>query len=258
MPDSGPTVVDLFRLDHRVALVSGASGGLGAGFALALAEAGADVVLAARRLDGLEKTAAAVRERGRRALPVATDVTDPAACQAVAQAAIAEFGRLDVLVNNAGITSVVPALKEDPAEFRRVVDVNLVAAYQLATACARVMEHGGSIVNVASVLGLVKSVLPQAAYAASKAGMIGLTRDLAHQWTERRGIRVNALAPGFVTTDMTSRMPPEILDRFLATASMPRLGTQREIDAPLIFLASPASSYITGITVAVDGGMSGH
>ena len=257
-PAAAGSVLDLFRLDGRVALVSGASGGLGAGFACALAEAGADVVLAARRLDGLEKTAAAVRERGRRALPVATDVTDPQACEAAAQAAVAEFGRLDVLVNNAGISTVSPALKEDPADFRRVIDVNLVAAYQLATACARVMDRGGSIVNVASVLGLVKSVLPQAAYAASKAGMIGLTRDLAHQWTQRRGIRVNAIAPGFVATDMNAEMPQEWLDRFLATGSLHRLGTQREMDGAMLFLASPASGYVTGATLAVDGGMAGH
>jgi NAD(P)-dependent dehydrogenase (short-subunit alcohol dehydrogenase family) len=256
-PDTG-SVLDLFRLDGRVALVSGASGGLGAGFARALAEAGADVVLVARRAGALEETAAAVRRLGRRALPVPTDVTDPQACEAAARAAVAEFGRLDVLINNAGVTTAVPALKEDAADFRRVIEVNLVAAYQLATACARVMERGGSIVNVASVLGLVKSVLPQAAYAASKAGMIGLTRDLAHQWTERRGIRVNAMAPGFVATDMIAEMSQEWLDRFVATGSLHRLGTQREMDAAMLFLASPASSYVTGATLAVDGGMSGH
>jgi NAD(P)-dependent dehydrogenase (short-subunit alcohol dehydrogenase family) len=252
------SVLDLFRLDGRVALVTGASSGLGAGFAAALAEAGADLVLAARRLDGMEKTAAAIRERGRRAVAVVTDVNDPAACAAAAARAIAEFGRLDVLVNNAGITTVSPALHEDPADFRRVIDVNLVAAYQMATACARVMGPGGSIVNVASVLGLVKSVLPQAAYAASKAGLIGLTRDLANQWTERRGIRVNALAPGFVATDMNAEMPQETLDRFLASGSLRRLATQREMDAAMLFLAAPASSYVTGSTLAVDGGMSGH
>lgn len=120
------------------------------------------------------------------------------------------------------------------------------------------MDRGSSIVNVSSVLGLVKSRLPQTAYAASKAAMIGLTRDLAHQWSERRGIRVNAMAPGFVATDMTSEMDDTMLARFLDTASIPRLGTQREMDAAMLFLASPSSSYVTGSTIAVDGGMSGH
>lgn len=251
-------VLDLFRLDGRAALVTGASSGLGAGFALALAEAGADVALVARRREGLEKTAAGVRERGRRALVVPADVTDAEACAAAVAATMDEFGRLDALVNNAGITSVAPALREPPGDFQRVLDVNLTAAYLMATACAREMGRGSSIVNVSSVLGLVKSVLPQAAYAASKAGLIGLTRDLAHQWSERRGIRVNALAPGFVATEMNAELAPETLDRFLGTGSLRRLGTQRELDAAMLFLVAPASGYVTGATLAVDGGMSGH
>ena len=133
-----------------------------------------------------------------------------------------------------------------------------MAAYQMATACARVMQHGGSIVNISSVMGLVPSLLPQAAYSASKAGLIGLTRDLAHQWTSRRGIRVNALAPGFVETEMTADLDPTWLDRFLANGAVPRMATQREMDAAMLFLASPASSYITATTLAIDGGMSGH
>lgn len=254
----GSRVLDLFRLDGRVAVVTGASSGLGAGFAVALAEAGADVVVAARRTDGLRRTAARVRALGRRAVEVPADVTDALACAAVASRAIDELGRLDVLVNNAGITSAAPALREAPEDFRRVLDVNLTAAYLMATACARVMGRGSSIVNVSSVLGLVKSQLPQAGYSASKAGLIGLTRDLAHQWSDRRGIRVNAIAPGFVATDMTKELDDTTMERFLETASMRRLGTQREMDAAVLFLAAPASAYITGSTLAVDGGMAGH
>lgn len=251
-------VIDLFRLDGQVAMVTGASSGLGAGFARTLAEAGADVVLVGRRVQQLKRTAAVVGECGQRAVVIGMDVSDPAACEAAAAQAVAELGRVDVLVNNAGISVVAPALQQTVAEFRRVIDINLVGAYQMATACARVMVRGGSIVNIASVMGLSPSLLPQAAYSASKAGLIGLTRDLAHQWTSRRGIRVNALAPGFVETEMTAELSDEWRDRFLSICAIPRMAEQREIGAAMLFLASPASSYITATTLAVDGGMTGH
>ncbi|ULR48531.1 SDR family NAD(P)-dependent oxidoreductase [Streptomyces deccanensis] len=252
-------VLDLFRLDGKVAVVTGASSGLGAGFARALAEAGADVVLAARRADRLTEVARQVQDTGHRALTVATDVGDPEQCEAMARAAVDEFGRVDILINNAGLGTAIPALKERPEDFRRVVDINLNGAYWAAQACARVMRPGSSIVNVASVLGLIKSYAPQAAYAASKAGLIGLTRDLAQQWTGRRGIRVNAVAPGYFASEMTSQVPEEQLMTFIRqTSPMGRLGQQHELDAAVVFLASPASSYVTGATLAVDGGMSGH
>src|SRR6185312_16380664 len=157
------SILDRFSLSGKIALVTGASSGLGAGFAVALAEAGADAV----------------------------------------EAAVGRFGRLDVLVNNAGLGTAVPALRETPEQFREVIDVNLMGAYWMAQAAAQVMSPGSSIVNIASLLGLVKSFLPQAAYAASKAGLIGLTRDLNQQWSGRRGIRVNAVAPGYFRSEMT-------------------------------------------------------
>ncbi|HEY7429096.1 MAG TPA: SDR family NAD(P)-dependent oxidoreductase, partial [Streptosporangiaceae bacterium] len=157
-------VLERFSLAGKVALVTGASSGLGAGFALALAQAGADVVLAARRQDGLDAARRAVEKLGRSALAVPTDVTDPDACRAVVQAAVARFGRLDVLVNNAGMGTAVPALREPPEQFRQVIDVNLMGAYWMAQAAAQVMPPGSSIVNIASVLGLIKSFWPQAAY----------------------------------------------------------------------------------------------
>src|SRR6478735_4001926 len=158
------SVLDLFRLTDSVAVVTGAGSGLGAGFACALAEAGADVVIAARRRDRLDAVARSVTERGRDCLVVPTDVTDPQQCDALAQAAIERFGRLDVLVNNAGVTHAAPATRERPEDYRAVLDVNLFGAYWAAQACARVMLPGSSIVNITSMLGLVKSVLPQAAY----------------------------------------------------------------------------------------------
>lgn len=252
-------VLELFRLDGRVTVVTGASSGLGAGFARALAEAGADIVLGARRADRLTGVAAAVEATGRKALAVQTDVTDPESCTALVAAAMDAFGQVDVLVNNAGVGTAVPALREEPDAFRAVVDVNLMGAYWMAQACARVMAPGSSIVNIASVLGLIKSYTPQAAYASSKAGVIGLTRDLSQQWSGRKGIRVNAVAPGYFASELTSSIPRGPLDEFIQrTSTLGRLGNQRELDTAVVFLASPASSYITGITLPVDGGMSGH
>ena len=252
-------ILERFSLAGKVALVTGASAGLGAGFAVALAQAGADVVLAARRREGLEAVAAEIRTLGRGALAVETDVTDPEACQAAVQAAVGQFGHLDVLVNNAGLGTAVPALRETPEQFREVIDVNLLGAYWMAQAAAHAMPRGSAIVNVASVIGLMKSFSPQAAYAASKTGLIGLTRDLNQQWSGRRGIRVNAVAPGYFRSEMTADIPPDRLQDYIVhTSTLGRMGEQHELDAAVIFLASPASSYIAGVTLAVDGGMSGH
>ena len=252
-------ILERFSLAGKVALVTGASAGLGAGFAVALAQAGADVVLAARRRAGLEAVAAEIRTLGRGALAVETDVTDPEACQAAVQAAVGQFGHLDVLVNNAGLGTAVPALRETPEQFREVIDVNLLGAYWMAQAAAHAMPRGSAIVNVASVIALMKSFSPQAAYAASKTGLIGLTRDLNQQWSGRRGIRVNAVAPGYFRSEMTATIPPDRLQDYIAhTSTLGRMGEQHELDAAVIFLASPASSYIAGVTLAVDGGMSGH
>jgi NAD(P)-dependent dehydrogenase (short-subunit alcohol dehydrogenase family) len=250
------SLLDRFRLDGRVAIVTGASSGLGVAFAKALAEAGADVALGARRADKLEGTKALVEAEGRRAIAVATDVTSPEDCQGLVDATMEAFGRVDVLVNNAGLGTSVPASRETPEQFRQVIDVNLMGAYWMAQACGRVMAPGSAIVNISSVLGMTRSDLPQAAYASSKAAVIGLTRDLAAQWTSRKGIRVNALAPGYFASEMTEPlMASEQFDAMIKFRTpMGRMGEAEELCTALLLLASPAGSYITGVTLPVDGG----
>ena len=248
-------VLKMFSLEGKVAVVTGASSGLGVAFSRSLAEAGADVVLLARRVDRLAETQAMVEEIGRRALAVETDVTDPEACSAAIDAALEAFGAVDILVNNAGMGTAVPATKETPDEFRSVIDVNLNGCYWMAQACGRVMRPGSSIVNISSVLGLKTGGLPQAAYSASKAGLMGLTRDLAQQWTGRKGIRVNALAPGYFASEMTEQLPPGAMERIAQWAPAGRVGEPEELGAALVFLASDASSYVTGQVLPVDGGL---
>ncbi len=249
------SIQQLFSLDGKVAIVTGASSGLGVAFAQGLAEAGADVALGARRVDRMAETARLVEEAGRRSITVATDVASPEACDALVAAAMSEFGRVDVLVNNAGIGTAVPATRETPEQFRQVIDVNLNGCYWMAQACGRVMQPGSSIINISSVLGLTTAGLPQAAYASSKAGLIGLTRDLAQQWTRRKGIRVNAIAPGFFDSEMTDQYPEGYLESQGDRIPAGRKGDPRELAATAVFLASDAAGYITGQTLAVDGGM---
>lgn len=254
--DPGLHVLDRFRLDGKVTIVTGASSGLGVAFALALAEAGADLALGARRAEGLAATKRAVEALGRRATCVPTDVSRPEDCTALVEAALAEFGRVDVLVNNAGVSDAVPALKQSPDEFRRVVEVNLHGSYWMAQACARVMPPGSSIVNISSVIGITQGDVPSAGYSSSKAALLGLTHDLAGQWTSRKGIRVNALAPGYVATEMTQPLleNKELHKTVLGRIPMGRFGEPVELCGALLFLASEASSFVTGLLLPVDGG----
>ena len=216
------TSLDLFRLDGRVAIVTGASSGLGVAFAQGLAEAGADVVLGARRADRLEETAELVEAPGAARWRSPTDVVRPGR---VYGARPGRDGR-----RSAGSTSwsTTPASAPPsrrparrPSSSGRSIDVNLNGCYWMAQACGRVMQPGSSIINISSVLGLTTAGLPQAAYAASKAGLIGLTRDLAQQWTGRKGIRVNAVAPGFFESEMTDQYPDGYLDLMQLARSSP-------------------------------------
>ena len=250
------SILDEFRLTGRVAIVTGASSGLGVAFAHALSEAGAAVVLGARRADRLASVAAAITADGGQALSAPVDVADPDSCISLAETAMAEYGRIDILVNNAGVGTAYPASRETPEQFRSVIDINLNGSYWMAQACGRHMQPGSSIVNISSVLALTTAGLPQAAYSASKAGLIGLTRDLATQWTGRKGIRVNAIAPGYFPTEMTDQYAPGYLDSMRSRMVVPRMGRLEECAATLIWLVSPAGGYVTGQTIVVDGGVS--
>ena len=249
-----PAPAELFGLEGRVAIVTGASGGLGDRFARVLAAAGARVVGAARRADRLERLASEVDGLE----PCICDVTLDEDLERLVGFALQRFGQIDVLVNNAGVGRHYPA-EEEPAEhFRRVIDVNLNAVFMLSRIAARAMlERGsGSIINIASMYGLVAAApVAQASYCASKGGVVNLTRELGAQWA-RRGVRVNALAPGFFPSEMASEMiEDERSAKFLRrNTPMGRPGLPSELDGPLLFLASDASSYMTGQTLVVDGG----
>jgi NAD(P)-dependent dehydrogenase (short-subunit alcohol dehydrogenase family) len=254
------SILDRFRLDGKVAVLTGASSGLGAEAALALAEAGADLALGARRGDRLAVTAKQVEGLGRRAVAVTADVSNPEDCDRLVAVAVAELGGVDVLVNCAGISDATPALKQSDAEFRQVVEVNLEGAFWMSRACGRVMRPGAAIVNVSSVLALSPGAVPSAAYASSKAGVIGLTRDLAAQWGGRRGIRVNALVPGYFPTELTQPLidQDQLREATLGRITLARFGDPGELNGALLFLASAASSYVTGVSLAVDGGGTMH
>jgi NAD(P)-dependent dehydrogenase (short-subunit alcohol dehydrogenase family) len=250
------SILDLFRLDGRVAIVTGASRGLGASIAVALAEAGAAVVITARDASRLEATASEIRKAGGRALPVAMDLADQASCAGAVQAAARGLGVVDILVNNAGIATVRPATRETPAEFRNVVEANLLGTYWCSQEFGRSVTRGGSIVSISSNIGSRTGGIPQAAYAASKAGIEALSRDLAAQWGSRKGIRVNTVAPGFFETNMTPALNAVMKEAMTACAPLGRAGTHAEVAAAVLFFASDASSYITGEVLTVDGGLS--
>lgn len=245
---------DMFSLTGRVAVVTGASSGLGLGFARALAAAGATVYAAARRLDRLEALSAEMPT----IVPVQCDVTDDSDRRALVDRCFDEFGRLDVVINNAGKPGPPNAEDETLDGFQSILDVNLIAGFHLATYAVSKMpsEATASIINISSVIGLVSTApIGGASYAASKAGTLGLTRELAGQWG-RRGIRVNAVVPGWFDTEMTDGLftNDKSAGWVRRNTMLGRGGVDGEIDGAVLFLASDASSYMTGQTLVVDGG----
>ncbi len=247
----------LFDLDGQVCVVTGASSGLGARFARVLHAAGAKVVVAARRAERLEELVAELGDD--RAHAVAVDVTDADGPQALVDGAVERFGQLDLVVNNAGISNVESALTYETEQFRSEIEINLIAPYAIARLAAAQMisqETGGVIVNLGSVLGHGGGgKLKAPGYAASKGGIHNLTRELASEWANK-GVRVNAIAPGWFRTEMNDEMFDTDGGMGYITDNTPmrRPGNPDELDGALLFLASAASTYVTGHVLYVDGG----
>ena len=244
-----------FRLDGKVVVLTGASSGLGHRFAQALGAAGAAVVLAARRVDRLEELVAELPQ----ALAVECDLTANGAPTDLVARALDAYGQIDVVVNNAGISRVLAAIDDDLDDFRRELEINLIAPYELARLAARWMianNRPGSIVNIGSVLGNGGGGrLKVPGYAAAKGGLHNLTRELASQWA-RKGVRVNGIAPGWFETEMNANMFATSGGMAYITDGTPmgRPGQEGELDGALLFLASDASTYVTGQVLFVDGG----
>ncbi len=250
--------LDTFRLTGRRALITGGNRGLGRAFALALAEAGADVAIAARDAGRNAEVVAEIEARGRRGLAVEADITELDDVRRLVADVTAGLGGIDVLVNNAGVAIHRPALEVPPEEWQQVIDLNLTALWNCSTAVAPGMidAGGGVIVNVGSMSAqIVNRPQWQASYNASKAAVHHLTRSLAAEWAPH-GIRVNAIAPGYVKTDMSPVDQPEFRQNWILDAPLERYASPEEIAPSVVYLASPASAFMTGSILLIDGGYS--
>jgi NAD(P)-dependent dehydrogenase (short-subunit alcohol dehydrogenase family) len=253
-----PTIKELFDLSGKIALVTGGSRGLGREMAEGLAEAGAALMLLARREQWLEPTLQEFRGRGFTCAGTLCDVTDAAQVQNAVDKTVAEFGRIDILVNNAGVTWGAPAEDMPLDKWRMVIETNLTGAFLFSQRAGREMlkRRTGNIINVASIAGLkVTGEEGQhiVGYVAAKGGLMAITRELAAKWA-RRGIRVNAIAPGFFPSRMTEKVLESAGTSIADAIPMGRVGAEGELKGVVVFLAAAASSYITGQTIVVDGG----
>jgi NAD(P)-dependent dehydrogenase (short-subunit alcohol dehydrogenase family) len=252
MPGDDPLAT--FRFHDEVAFVTGAGGGIGAGAAKALAAVGAKVVCADIRAEAAERAAADIRERGGEALALTLDVADEVAVER-AFAAAADFGPLATLVNCAGVSRRKPALEIALGDWEAVNAVNVTGAFLCARAAARRMSGGGAIVNISSVLGFSGGLYPNVAYQTSKGALVNLTRALAVEWAPL-GVRVNGVAPGWIETAFITNASanPEVRRSIENATALGRLGQVEEVTSAILYLASRASSYVTGHTIVVDGG----
>ena len=252
-----PTINDLFSLRGRVAIVTGGSRGLGQEMAEGLAEAGAALMLCARREQWLTPTVEEMRAKGFATEGMPCDVSKPADVQAVVDKTVAIYGKVDILINNAGVTWAAEPEDLPLDKWQKVVDINLTGAFLFAQAAGREMlkRQWGRIINTASIAGMHASVNGPhyAPYAATKAGLIGLTRELAVSWA-RKGIRVNAIAPGYFHSRLADGAIAVSEPAIKATSPIPRVGAAGELKGVAVFLAADASNYITGQTIVVDGG----
>lgn len=250
------SLADQLRLDGRVAVVTGGGRGIGRAIAVALAEAGADVVVAVSRdVAAAEAVAQEVRDLGRRAIARQTDVSNGADAESLINAAVEELGKIDILVNNAGVTCDGLLMRMSEDDWDRVLDVNLKGTFNCTKAAVKKMvrQRSGRIVNITSVMGITGNA-GQANYAASKGGIIAFTRSVAKE-VGSRGITCNAVAPGFIRTQMTEGLSEEITEKVKAQVPLQRLGAPEDIAGMVAFLASDAASYITAQTLVVDGGL---
>lgn len=242
-------------LANKVAIVTGASRGIGRAIALKLASEGADLVVTATTLESARNTALEVESLGRKALPLSVDVSDSAAVTAMFSSAVEAFGKVDILVNNAGITKDGLLLRMKDADWDAVIDVNLKGAFNSIREAAKLMTkaRSGRIVNISSVVGEMGNA-GQINYSASKAGMIGLTKSAARELA-KRGVTVNAVTPGFIETDMTAVLSEKVREDLLQQIPLERLGSPDDIANAVFFLVSPMGDYITGHVLSVNGGM---
>jgi 3-oxoacyl-[acyl-carrier protein] reductase len=242
------------RSDGKIAIVTGASRGIGKGIAMALAEAGATVVCAARDLAKLKAVVEEILARGGQAHAHAVDVASAESIGALVSSTVAAHGRIDILVNNAGITRDNLLLRMKRAEWDDVLATNLTGVFVATQAVMKPMlkQRAGSIINIGSVVGLSGNA-GQANYAAAKAGLVGFSKSVARE-VASRGIRVNVVAPGFIETDMTSALPEAAKQALLSAIPLGRGGTSEDVAALVVYLASDAAAYVTGQTISVDGG----